>query len=782
MNNSPTIWYQQPAEFWEEALPLGNGRLGAMVYGGIGHEIISLNEDTLWSGYPCGASDQDKSGHFRTAREATLAGEYDRAQEEIEANLLGRFTESYMPLCDLKIAFEQDGSIKDYRSALDLSKGLYSCAYKAGDATYFREALVSHSDQMFCYTVRSAQQGRVSFSLRYDCQLKHRVILGEDHLLLQGLCPTHVVPSYIQSEAPVWYSDKDHEKGMRFCAAVSIESKGGQVGYHEDCITVTGADEATIRFVARSSFNGYDKHPYLDGRDEVAACQADMQRVSGISYEESKLRHIADFSSLFNRVQLDLGLDQFAHLNTAQRLEADRHLEDTGLMCLLFHYGRYLMISSSRPGTQASNLQGIWNKDVRPIWSSNYTININTQMNYWLAEPGNLSELHQPLFHLIGELAVSGMSTAKNLYGADGSVSHHNTDLWRLSSPVGGGQKGFAGCAFFPASLAWLSAHLMIHYRYTEDKAFLLETALPMFRQAVRFLLDTMATDDHGRRFVSPATSPENVFLHKGKVVKVAREASINNVLAREAIQNYLSALRITEVTEPMQHEAEEALRNIPVYQIGSLGQLLEWDVEHEEPEPNHRHVSHLYGLYPGDEITLENTPELAKACKRSLELRGKDGTGWSLAWKTCLWARLGEGDLAHEALLKQLRLVHPKEGMNLHVGGIYKNLFSAHPPYQIDGNFGIAAGIAEMLLQCRSNQIILLPALPKAWRQGAVKGIKAHRNIEVEIHFEHGVLQTARLQGKSGMLVEVVYGGTSIAVPLDDDGTVTLSKADFIK
>ena len=553
---------------------------------------------------------------------------------------------------------------------------------------------------------------------------------------------------------------------MRCRAAALVRAEGGFMEAQGGALRVSGATEAVVLLAARTSFNGFDRHPFLNGADEVALCDRDLAALQGLSYAEAKRAHIADQRSLFDRASLNLGADQYAHLPMDERLRSlPEHPDDAAIFARVFDFARYLMIAASRPGTQPMNLQGIWSQDLRAIWSCNYTLNINTQMNYWPAEAANLPELHEPLFELIDRLSETGQKTARLHYGARGAVAHHNTDLWGLSNPVGETHRGFAGCAFWPMGHGWLCRHLVEHYRYGGDKAFLKDKALPPLRLAARFFLDAMAQAE-GERFLTPATSPENTFVYQGRACKVAKRASMSDQITREVLENYLYALRELGTDEPMAPEAREALEMIPAPQIGGRGQILEWDEEYEEDEPRHRHVSHLYALYPGEMIPPEGT--LADACRQSLKGRGDDGTGWSLGWKICLWARLGEGDRVLKLLRRQLRLVEPGSGMNLTDGGSYSSLLDAHPPFQIDGNFGACAGILEMLLRHRDGEITLLPALPSAWREGSVRGLRAPGTL-VDFDFRNGRVTRVRLRRFDRRGLTLIAHSRSVTVSPED-------------
>ncbi len=738
------LWYTKPAAHWEEALPLGNGRLGAMVFGGSVRERVALNEDTLWSGFPKDRNNPEAARYAHEAQALALAGKLCEAQDLIEDKMLGGFTQSYLPLGDLWIDFEGGASAEDYRRALNLATATHMTRFTRAGVRFEMECFVSHPAQALLLRLTADRPGALHFSMRLTSPLRHTVTARDGRIDLDALAPSDVVPSYLDCSDPVRYFDEPEKRGMRCRATALARVTGGETRPENGVLRVSGATEAVILLTARTSFRGCDRHPFLDGADEIAACEGDLAALQGLSYAGAKRAHIRDHRALFDRAALTLGEDPYKNLPMDERLRAlPAHPDDHAIYAYVFDFARYLMIAASRPGTQPMNLQGIWSQDLRAIWSCNDTININTQMNYWPAEAANLPELHEPLFDLIDRLSRTGRQTARIHYGARGAVAHHNTDIWGLSNPVGERYAGFAGCAFWPMGFGWLCRHPMEHYHYNGDVRFLEGRALPPLRLAARFYLDAMVTRD-GQRFLCPGTSPENAFRYEGEVCKVAKRASMSDQITREVLENYLAALSALDREEPMAAEAREALAQLPLPKTGSFGQLLEWDEEYEENEPRHRHVSHLYGLYPGGLFPPEGA--LADACRKTLERRGDDGTGWSLGWKICLWARLGEGDRALKLLKRQLRLVEPGSEMNLTDGGSYISLLDAHPPFQIDGNFGACAGILEMLLQCREGHILLLPACPSEWAEGSVRGLRAPGTL-VDYDFSGGRVTFARLR-----------------------------------
>ena len=710
--------FDQEAKYWEEALPLGNGRIGAMVWSGKAVEKLSLNEDTLWSGYPRDHNVEGAAENFAIAQKLAMEGKYLQAQEHIEAHLLGRFTQSYLPMGDLLLEMDGNEDITDYSRLLDIENALSKSEYKQGDINYTREAFVSAADQVL---VMKLSGKNISFKARFDCQLKSKIHAENNRLTIEGVAPSDVRPSYSMTDKPVSYD----EKGLTFMALVDFEVVKGEIKTDENTLCITAAEEVIIRLCCHTDFNKRD-------------CKKDLEKALAIDYKTLKARHISDYQSLYKRIDIHFGKE--SNLPLPQRLAKwEQSEDDPALFALLFQYGRYLMIAGSRPGSAPLNLQGIWNPHVHPPWSSNYTVNINTEMNYWPAEITNLSECHQPLFDFIKLLQKTGAKTAKNLYNAGGFTVHHNSDIWGHSNPVGENGKGTAVYAFWPMAAGWLSAHVFDHYLFTLNKDFLSNTAWPILRDAARFYLDVLIEDADGTLIFAPSTSPENTFVHNSAVAAVSKTATMTTAIIRETLSNLVHCCKVLGLSDDIKDEASNALARLPKYQIGSRGELLEWNEELPEHEPDHRHTSHLYPLYPGMEIKANTA--LADACAKTLELRGNEGTGWALAWRVNLWARMLESEKAFNCLKKQLRPATDK------IGGCYPNLFGAHPPFQIDSNFGACAGIAEMLLQSSAdNKIHLLPALPKALGTGYVKGLRARGGVTVSIFFSEGKLERAKL------------------------------------
>lgn len=749
--NSKTLYYRQPAKYWMEALPLGNGSIGAMCYSGVGTDEISLNHDTLWSGHPRTVTRDGAFEAYQRAQKLALEGKYKECHDEIEMNFLTCWSQAYLTFGSLKMNFDFD-EYSDYSRRLDLSNALLSSSFSVNGNSYKKSAFISYPDKVMVYRIKSESGNRFSFNINIECPLKHSVYTKDDMLIVNGECPGD--GDTYNTAYPcnkLVYSDKPEEKGVLFCGAVKVDCDG-KLCSEKSSLKISNATRAVLYFNISTSYNGFDKYPAIDGKKYKNTCLNILDKALNLGYDKLLENHVADYKSYYERVSLNLGGEDETLIPTDERLKKFKSDKpDIALYTLLFNYGRYLLIASSRAGSTATNLQGIWNNTVKAPWNSNYTVNINTQMNYWPVLPCNMPELMTPLVDLMKTVSVTGEKTAKDFYRANGFVLHHNTDIWAHTVPVHGGPSW----AFWSGGSGWLCRHLYEIYEYSLDKEYLRKTALPIMKKAAEFYLDILVEDKDGTLMVCPATSPENMFSVGNDCACTAKSTAMTNMIVLDLFTNCKKACEELNISDCFYEKICDAAGKIKPLKIGENGAILEWNEELPETEIHHRHVSHLYALHPAGLITEKNN-DLFNACKRTLEIRGDCGTGWSLAWKVNFWARLRDGNHALKLIDRQLNYLPAEENEKtdyVNYGGMFPNMLDAHPPFQIDGNFGALSGICEMFLQSDGENVYLLPALPDKWKDGSVKGLAARGNITVDIEWKNGKIFDYKIHGNGSKL-----------------------------
>ena len=766
-NLSSTILYMdQPAASWYEATPIGNGRLGGMVYGGVTKDTIRTNDDTFWSGEP---RDLQRPGAYKCLpeiRKLLLEEKNLEAQELIDKHMLGPWNQNYMPLADILLEWPSDGNVSGYRRELDLNRGVVTITYTQNGVNYKRELFASYPDQALVMNISADKENAVEFIAGLGSQINNQTKVEGDQIVINGQAPWHTDPNYTGVHPPVYKEGK----GMRFEGRLLVKQEGGTISAQDDKLHVKDAASATITFVAATSFNGFDKDPAVNGRDEKAICKKYLSSLETKKYPDLYKAHLADYSSLFGRVSIDLGESPESNLPINQRIKNYKPSMDPALTALYFQFGRYLLISASRPGSQPANLQGIWNQDMQPAWSANWTINCNAEINYWPAEITNLSECHFPMFDMIRETSVDGARTAKNLYNSRGWIAHHNLDIWRTTWMVG----GTGLYSLFQVGSAWLCQHIWEHYLFTLDEDFL-RNHYDLLKSASIFYLDNLQTDRDGYLVTSPSESFENGYIKpNGEKGRACIGSAQDMQIIRALFENTMKAAEILN-DGAFKEEVAKAYAKLPPMKISPrTGQLQEWNDDWEPSNPASGQVGHGWAFAIGNQITLRGTPELAQAFRKTIEYRrpgySYNSGSWTGTFPAVYWARFEEPDSVQRVIDRHFDLA------------LSPNLTCEFmKSWQIDGNLGITTAITEMLLQSHAGEISLLPALPAKYPTGSVTGLRTRGGYEVDIFWKDGVLTKAVIKAdrtKKDKIIPVRYAGLVKSIKLAKGQTIVLDSS----